>query len=270
MPPQPKSRRWCFTINNPTPSDLFGTRLMFRTAKYGVFGHEIGDNGTPHIQGYVHLKSAVTFTQVKKFIPRAHLECAVAGDLCNRTYCTKGEDIFEVGEPTTQGERTDLQEARNDLILAISQGSPPQEIAENYPILYLHYNRSIRDMCTLQMRARTEKPEVLWIFGKAGVGKTKYVFDNFQDIYVKDGTPWWDNYTQNECILIDDFDNSIPFRTLLRILDRYPYQGQVKGGYVHINSPWIIITCEFAPSYYWQGNEYAQVFRRLTSVNEIE
>lgn len=267
---QPKNRCWCFTINNPTPSDLFGTRLMFRGAKYGIFGHELGENETPHIQGYVHLRSAVTFTRVKQFIPRAHIECAAAGDFSNQRYCSKGEDIYEVGEPTTQGERTDLQQTQNDLIEAIAQGGTPQEMAENFPILYLHYSRSIRDMCALRFSARTEKPEVLWIFGKAGVGKTRYVFDNYQDIYIKDGTPWWDNYTQNNVILIDDFDNMIPYRTLLRILDRYPYQGQVKGGYVQINSPNMVITCEHPPDYYWEGNEYDQVIRRLTSVIELK
>jgi len=53
-------------------------------------------------------------------------------------------------------------------------------------------------------------------------------------------------------------------------LDRYRYQGQVKGGYVNINSPFIYITCEHPPSYYWSGNELDQITRRLTSVLEIK
>lgn len=125
-------------------------------------------------------------------------------------------------------------------------------------------------MITLQYSARTEKPEVIWIYGKAGKGKTESVYDKHSDIYPKDETLWWDNYSQNEVILIDDFDNGIPYRTLLRILDRYPYQGQIKGGYIHINSPYIYITCEFHPDHYWECNEYDQVARRLTSVIEMK
>lgn len=110
--PQPRHRRWCFTINNPTSSDEFGARLLFRGATYGIYGHEIcPKTKTPHLQGYVHLKSAVTFTKLKTFVSRAHLEPAIADDFTNQTYCTKGENIFTVGEPSLQGERTDVQEA---------------------------------------------------------------------------------------------------------------------------------------------------------------
>ena len=81
---------------------------------------------------------------------------------------------------------------------------------------------------------------------------------------MKDGTPWWDGYTNQDVILIDDFDGKWPFRDLLRLLDRYPYQGQIKGGYVKINSPHIYITCEFPPADIYQpGNELNQIIRRL-------
>jgi len=54
---------------------------------------------------------------------------------------------------------------------------------------------------------------------------------------------------------------------LLRLLDKYPYQGQIKGGYVKINSN-IIITCEFPPEYFWKGNELAQITRRINKIFE--
>jgi hypothetical protein len=68
--------------------------------------------------------------------------------------------------------------------------------------------------------------------------------------------------------VIDDFDGKWPYRDLLRLLDRYVYQGQIKGGYVHINSDYIIITCEHRPEEYWSGNELTQVRRRLDCVHE--
>lgn len=80
---------------------------------------------------------------------------------------------------------------------------------------------------------------------------------------------WWDGYEQQEAIIIDDFDGKWPYRDLLRLLDRYPYQGQYKGGYVKINSPYIYITCEYSPSFFWRGNEFAQIHRRLSEIKHL-
>jgi len=141
----------------------------------------------------------------------------------------------------------------------------------DYPVLYVKYSRSFEKMIAASQSHRTAPPEVYWLHGLAGVGKTRTIIDKFgqENVYIKDGTPWWDNYSQQQVILIDDFDNAIPYRTLLRILDRYAYQGQVKGGYVNINSPYIYITCEFPPDYYWSNNQLDQVTRRITFVQEV-
>jgi len=53
---------------------------------------------------------------------------------------------------------------------------------------------------------------------------------------------------------------------LLKLCDRYKYSGQVKGGFVKINSPFIFITCEFPPSHFWIGNTLTQVLRRADKI----
>lgn len=35
----------------------------------------------------------------------------------------------------------------------------------------------------------------LWIWGPPGIGKSRYVRDNFTDIYDKAQNKWWDGYT---------------------------------------------------------------------------
>jgi len=266
-----RHRAFCFTINNPLPSDHFAVELLMKKAKYGIVGNEKGDlNAHPHIQGYVSLVNPLSFNAFKKYLSRAHIEVSGGTDEDNYQYCSKQGDFKEWGEKSIgQGSRTDIKEIAS---LIKSGDITLMDIMFDYPDMYLKYSRSFEKMFSAVQPHRSEPPQVFWYWGLAGTGKTRSVIDKHgpDNVYIKDGTSWWDSYAQQEAILIDDFDNNIPYRTLLRIIDRYRYQGQVKGGYVNINSPYIYITCEFEPSHYWQGNELDQVMRRLTSVQEIK
>jgi len=263
---------WVFVINNYTTLDEFGVKHLISKGNvaYVIVGKEVAPTtGTRHLQGYIRFDESTSYSLavMKKSLPRAKLIVATGGDLANQKYCSKENIWIEQGEPSQQGKRTD--------ILELSQKIKNQEITLidvmfDYPILYLKYSRSLEKMFDAISKPRTSPPEVYWRWGLTGVGKTKYCMDKHPDHYVKDNTMWWDKYKQNEAVIIDDFDNSIPFRVLLRILDRYVMPVQVKGGYTHLNSPYIYITCEFPPEYFWEGNALAQVMRRITSVEEIK
>ncbi len=73
--------------------------------KYIIIGKEKGDQGTKHLQGFVHFYDKQRMTSVKKIIgPRAHLEKALGSDEDNRKYCGKEGDIFmEDGEVQQNG-----------------------------------------------------------------------------------------------------------------------------------------------------------------------
>lgn len=265
-----RHRCYCFTLNNPTPSDAFGLQLLWKKSQYYICGREVGDvKETYHLQGYVRFKNPQSFDFVKKHIPRAHIEVARGSDEDNKRYCSKQGDYDESGTISVgQGHRADISEV-TDLIR--SGSTTIEEIMFDYPELYVRYYRAFERMFSTLCQPRSRPPEVYWRWGLAGTGKTRWVIDKHgpNNVYIKDNTSWWDGYNQQDVILIDDFDNQIPYRTLLRILDRYAYQGQVKGGYVQINSPYIFITCEFHPTHYWSGNELDQVTRRLSGITEV-
>ncbi len=274
-----RHRAWCFTINNYTDSDCFAVRNLMKDIPFGVYAYEVGEQGTPHIQGYIRPRSALTLEKMKFYLPRAHLSPANGSDKDNLRYIQGpydkdgkvkpyNPDAIVIGVPQEgQGKRNDI----NELATLIRNGDITQtNVMFEYPELYMRYSRSIEKMFQAIVKPRTIPPEVHWRWGLAGTGKTRYCKEKHPDNYTKDGTMWWDGYNQQEAIIIDDFENTIPFRILLRMLDRYDYQGQIKGGYVQINSPYIYITCEFPPSHFWQGNSLAQVKRRLTSVVEVK
>jgi len=265
-----KHRAWCFVINNYSLGEIHQCKFLLKDCLYGIFGEEVAPTtGTPHLQGYVHFKDGRSFDAMKKTIPRAKLILASGSDLQNQTYCSKDHTgVYEVGTPSVgQGFRTDLKEMTDKIK---NKQITLEDLMFEYPEMYLRYSRSLEKMFNAVMKPRTAPPIVIWRWGKAGTGKTRYCIEKHPSHYIKDGTPWWDNYNQQEAIIIDDFDNNIPYRTLLRILDRYVYQGQVKGSYVQIDSPYIYITCEFPPDHFWCGNELAQIERRITSVLEIK
>ena len=263
-----RHRSYCFTINNPTQSDLFACKQLIKLSKYLIVGEEVGEKGTPHYQGYCSLENAISQKALAKILCRAHLTVSAGTDLQNQAYCSKEKVLFEHGSPSEgQGKRNDIKEIAQ---LIKNKEITLEELMFDYPDMYLKYSRSFEKMFNAVMTARVDAPQVHWRWGLAGTGKTRYCIETHPEHYVKDGTMWWDGYSQQEAIIIDDFDNQIPYRTLLRMLDRYVYQGQVKGGYVQIDSPYIYITCEFPPEHYWSGNELAQIKRRLTSVKEIK
>lgn len=71
------AKNWVFTINNYVDNDIEKLETMFDHDhfSYIVFGKEVGEQGTPHLQGYVQLKKKMRLNQVKKLISsRAHLQ----------------------------------------------------------------------------------------------------------------------------------------------------------------------------------------------------
>jgi len=257
------TRNTCFTLNNWT--EIEKEEVKKWDCKYLIFGEEIGDNGTPHLQGYVEWKNPKRFTTLKKMNERIHWENRKGTSDQAAVYCTKGINIYEIGERSNQGKRTDL-----DIVAEMIQDKTPmREIAKTQPSTYIKYNRGMNALKYILEDDRVEAPKVYWRWGTAGTGKTKYCIEKHPDHYIKDDTRWWDGYEQQEAIIIDDFDNEWPFRNLLRLLDRYKYQGQTKGGYVKINSPYIYITSEYPPTNYWRNNELKQILRRVTDVTEV-
>lgn len=235
---------------------------------YCIAGKEICPNtGAFHLQCYIQFKNQVRLSKIKKIDNQSHWENARGSFEENFKYCSKDKNYIEWGTPkkSEQGKRNDLINLCDD----IKKGKKKKDIIDEYTTLYVKNHNGIDKLMDFYAKDRNEPPTFIWLFGKAGVGKSKYIFDKFDNdnIYSKSAGKWWDGYHQQDVILIDDFDKeTYEFRELLKLCDRYKYSGQVKGGFVKINSPYIFITCEFPPSYFWSGNTLIQVLRRADRI----
>ncbi len=101
---------WCFTLNNYTKSEheFLSSKLLSLSEKYlYIVGKEVGEQGTPHLQGYVALRDAK-----KKFRPlpafaverdgknAMHFERAKGSTRQNYFYCSKeGDFITNIPKP---------------------------------------------------------------------------------------------------------------------------------------------------------------------------
>lgn len=271
-----RARNWCFTLNNYTQEEFDEAENIGSRASYIIVGKEVGTNGTPHLQGYIEFPNAVRGSAIRKnFNGRGHWEVRKGTAKQASEYCKKENQFFEMGSLSAQGKRTDLEEVG----AAIVNGSSIKEVASTYPATYIKYHKGIAALKTALMSPRdpNHPPKIVWRWGLAGVGKTREAYEAHKSIYLKDGSRWWDGYEQQEAIIIDDFDGKWPYRDLLKVLDRYPYKVQVKGDYIDLNSPFIYITCEHPPSWYWglmaqyrnnddspaSENELEQIMRRI-------
>ncbi len=66
------AKDWCFTINNPRRRDW--NKVWAMPYKYLTFQPELGEEGTPHLQGFVQFEEKLRLTALKKFHKKAHWE----------------------------------------------------------------------------------------------------------------------------------------------------------------------------------------------------
>ncbi|AIF76280.1 Rep [Bat associated circovirus 9] len=269
----PPHKRWCFTINNPTPAEERHLReIPVNQVDYLIAGREVGAQGTPHIQGFVNFVKKKTLNQVKLFVgPRAHVEKARGSDEQNRDYCSKDGDILvDVGCPRRPGARHDLASA---VSTALSTGDLGQ-VAQSHPETYVKYHRGLAELikASNKLPRRAWKTEVHVHVGPPGCGKSKWASE-FADPEVTYWKPprnkWWDGYASHEVVILDDFYGWLPFDELLRICDRYPLEVEVKGGLVPFLARTVIITSNKMPQEWYSSDAVPHaeaLYRRITTL----
>lgn len=103
------SKSFCFTINNYTEADVEAVKNVL--CQRIVAGKEVGENGTPHIQGAVTFKRSYRRAAVGKLLGgRAHVE-EMRGKWEDQEYCQKDGDVIRCEQKSSQGERVDLSKA---------------------------------------------------------------------------------------------------------------------------------------------------------------
>lgn len=93
--------KYDFVINNYTePELLLVNSTLNLMCKKAVYGLEVGEQGTPHIQGYISLKKKARITELSKLpgLARASFR-KVRNENALIDYCQKENCVFKIGFP---------------------------------------------------------------------------------------------------------------------------------------------------------------------------
>jgi len=276
MPSKPdahtRERNYCFTVNNYTQANIDTLIGLILKCKYIVYGKEVGESGTPHLQGFLVWKDPRTFLATKKLLPAgAHIEVKVRKSSFYRAaeYCKKDGDFSESGtlpnDPEEKGKRgAEYWEAIKH---AAQQGRLDDIPAEAYLRFYATINRIMRDHIIMPNDA--EDVTGVWYYGDAGAGKSRAARHNFPGAYMKMANKWWDGYRNEENVIIDDIDprHKVLGHHLKIWADRYAFLAETKGSAAAIRPKKIVVTSQYPPERIWDDEpETVAAIRRRFSV----
>ncbi len=270
-------RNFCFTLNNPEENEIdFWSNLCNRQrirdrlhVTYVVFQTERGPPrinnigitvpGTLHYQGYVELSRAIRMPQLKRtFGERAHIERRRGTQGQAIAYCKKEETRIE---NALSGEGGDPKKLGKDKLSVVAEliklGNNLETLQHDYPCTFIQNGASIRSYA-LQLKGQRHKaPIVHIVYGATGTGKTAWIDNKWPDAYwvpmPRNGGWWWPNYQGQKVAFFDEFANQWKYHEMLRLLDRYPFDIQEKGGNSNMISETLVFTTNIDPMQWYAG-----------------
>jgi Putative viral replication protein. len=227
---------------------------------YLIYQHEIcPKTKRDHLQCYVEFENAGhSYDTIKKIFgdDTMHIGARWSTRENCRNYCMKGptqqRPAKELGEFMVQGQRNDLLAVYE----AIKAGATPTEVMDRFPVAYMKYTKAV-DRCYANINASRanswKKVSCTVIQGAAGINKTRSVLAKHgpENVYTLEEPTgdnlWFDGYTGQKVLLIEEFYGGIKYNKLLKLLDGYCMRLDIKGSFVYSNWDHVYITSNNHP-----------------------
>lgn len=272
-----RTRMFCFT-DFLMDISFWNTYCKDYEVDYLIIGQELcPSTGKKHLQGFIYFKNARSFLAIIKSVKPRHIEICKGNIDQNIKYCSKDNNIeLEYGIRPSQGKRTDINDIKNEIV----NGKKLDEIVLENPIIYHKYGRTlskIEDLC-MRKKYRTDMTVGIWYYGSTGVGKSHKAFENYNPnthyIHNINDNGWWDSYTQQNTVIINEFRGQISYSDLLDIVDKWPktVKRRNREPIPFISKTVIITSSEHPRDVYCnlsKTDSLEQLYRRFSIINVL-
>lgn len=226
----------------------------------------------------MELKIKVRPAGLKKLLGscRYHIERRNGTPQQAADYCKKDGDFTEYGSLSSERlhSRPTLDEAKQ----VMDSGKSSIELSRSHFSLWVRHHRAFDKYANSLRTVRTWKTIVIWYWRATGTGKSRRASEEASLLFgssvswLADPTlQWFDPYAGDEAVIVDDFTGVPAIELLLRLLDRYPMQVPIKGGFVEWRPFQLWITSNFSPeNLYGTHVQWSALHRRLDLVEQIE
>lgn len=261
---------WVFTLNNYTAND----EKLFQDLEipFIIYGRETGDNGTPHLQGYLQLDKRKRLTGMKKIHARAHWEPARGSAQDSITYCSKQDpEPFRKGDVTFKGQRTDLEGLRD----AIKEAPlTRRQLADDHLKVIARYPR-IADYLHDTYHPPIDLDGELdnyWFYGPPGTGKSSTARKEYPIHFSKPANKWFDGYDGQDTVIIEELgpQDATLIHQLKIWSDRYIFMCEFKGSTRQIRPKRIIVTSNYHPSDIFPNTVDVEAILRRFKLREFQ
>lgn len=161
----------------------------------------------------------------------------------------------------------------NHVLIEISKGMPLYEVMEKYPSTFLRYHAALSRMCARYDKPRPFKDATVILFwGVTNSGKSHLAYALYPKAYRKTiRGKFWDGYAGEDTVIFEEFNprlkDEMDLGLLLKILDKYPMNVEVKGAALQLKANTFIFTTNVDPREWYMGDPQQAAFvRRVNAV----
>lgn len=263
-----KYRNYVFTDFECNPD--FWKSAVFAYVAYGV--EVCPTTGRTHYQGYLRFHNQKSPSAARKAVAPRHVEPMHGSLTENDIYCSKVGSLIEFGErPQSNDNKGRAEKKRWDDIWDAAKRNTIDDIPADVRIRY--YGAIKRIAMDYSSRPDPiDKCAGLWIYGPAGAGKTKYVWDTYPGCYIKSRNKWWSGYTGQDVVLLDDV-GEVDAKWITDFLKdwggQYPFQAESKGGGMMIRPKTFIVTSQYSIEDLWTDFQSRDALNRRFEKKQI-